>query len=207
MPEFGDLLSGYQRFRANDYARQRHRFDALAREGQHPPLMVISCCDSRVDPATIFDTAPGQMFSVRNVAALVPPFEQGPGLHGTSAAIEFAVRSLDVKHIVVMGHGRCGGIAAALTGGEIGEPGSSFLGDWVCLADPARERVLATAPTDPQRALELETVKLSLANLRQFPYVTEREEKGRLKLHGCWFAIAEARLEVLDEVTGTFRAA
>lgn len=207
MPEFRELLSGYERFRADGYARERDRFDALAREGQHPPLMVISCCDSRVDPATIFDTAPGQMFAVRNVAALVPPFEQGPGLHGTSAAIEFAVCSLDVKHIVVMGHGSCGGIAAALAGGELRRPEASFLSDWVRLADPARERVLAAAPPDPQRALELEAVKLSLSNLRQFPYVAERETAGRLKLHGCWFAIAEARLEVLDEATGTFRTA
>ena len=113
MPEFAALVDGYKRFRAGEYVHQKARFDALA-DGQSPSVMVISCCDSRVDPATIFDTEPGQVFALRNVANLVPPFVQSPGYHGASAAVEFAVLGLHVKHIVVLGHGACGGIRAAL---------------------------------------------------------------------------------------------
>jgi len=121
MPEFKSLLEGYQRFRSDAYRHQKARYDALASEGQSPPVMIISCCDSRVDPATIFDTVPGQVFALRNVANLVPPFETGGGLHGASAAIEFGVLGLEVKHIVVLGHGQCGGIKAALSGVNLGQ--------------------------------------------------------------------------------------
>ena len=114
MPEFTALIEGYRRFRSDSYPQQKARYDALENDGQSPPVMVISCCDSRVDPATIFDTVPGQVFALRNVANLVPPFETGGGLHGASAAIEFGVLGLAVKHIVVVGHGQCGGIKAAL---------------------------------------------------------------------------------------------
>lgn len=206
MPEFRSLLEGYQRFRAKDYAAQKQRWAALA-DGQEPPVMVIGCCDSRVDPAMIFDTAPGQVFILRNVANLVPPFETGGGRHGASAAIEFAVVDLQVRHIVVLGHGACGGIAAALQGDDCGVPGHSFIDDWVSIIRQARDRVVAEAPSDPQRALELEAVKVSLDNLRTFPFVREREEVGTLKLHGAFFAIAEGKLHVLDEATGEFTAA
>jgi carbonic anhydrase len=166
--------------------------------------MIIGCCDSRVDPATIFDTSPGQAFILRNVANLVPPFEQGGGLHGVSAALEFAVTKLGVKHIVVMGHGACGGISAALAGH--GEPDRIFIDKWIGLLDEARDKVLAAAPEDPQHALELEGVKVSLGNLRSFPFVAEREAAGTLKLHGCWFAIAEGALYEYDEQAGYFRS-
>lgn len=204
MPEFRALLGGYARFRAARYTEERERFDRLEREGQHPPIMIVSCCDSRVDPTTIFDTAPGQTFVVRNVAAMVPPYDPGPGHRGTSAAIEYGVRALEVRHLVVMGHGRCGGVAASLAGVRHHE-GHSFLDDWIALIAPARAIVMARAPADPQRALEEEAVRLSLANLRQFPFVAEREAAGALKLHGCWFAIAEGALWVLDEASGEFR--
>ncbi len=158
--------------------------------------MIIGCCDSRVDPATIFDTRPGQAFILRNVANLVPPFERGGGLHGVSAALEFAVTKLEVRHVIVMGHGGCGGITASLQGH--GEPSESFIDGWIALLDEARDRVRAAAPADMQRALEYEGVRESLRNLRTFPFVAEREAAGTLQLHGSYFAIAEGSLYALD---------
>jgi carbonic anhydrase len=206
MPEFSQLIDGYQRFRAGAWMAQRRRWQALA-DRQAPPVMVISCCDSRVDPATIFDTVPGQMFALRNVANLVPPYEPDGGRHGASAAIEFAVVNLKVRHVVVLGHGACGGISAALQGGNLGVEGDSFIDHWVAIIGEARDRVIAEAPADPQRALELEAIRVSLGNLRSFPFVKEREEKGELKLHGAFFAIADGELHVLDETTGRFEPA
>ena len=204
MPEFHALIDGYRRFRCGAYSEQKHRFDALV-EGQSPPVMVISCCDSRVDPATVFDTVPGQVFALRNVANLVPPFEGAPGLHGASAAIEFGVLGLDVRHIVVLGHARCGGIKAALSGAHI--DGGGFVDAWMTIIGAARSRVLLERPADPQSALEHEAIKVSLGNLRTFPYITARETEGRLRLHGALFAIETGALEVLDEATGTFATA
>ena len=206
MPEFATLIEGYRRFRQGNYLAQKQRWQALA-EGQEPPVMVIGCCDSRVDPATIFDTEPGQMFALRNVANLVPPYEVGGGLHGASAAIEFAVVHLKIRHIIVLGHGACGGVAAALRGGDQGAPGHSFIDGWISILSEARERVLASKPEDPQHALELEGVKTSLANLRSFPFVKTREEEGSLKLHGAFFAIRDGILHVLDEESGAFAPA
>lgn len=207
MPEFAALVDGYRRFRSDAYVRQKERFDQLANEGQAPPVMIISCCDSRVDPATIFDTVPGQVFALRNVANLVPPFEIGGGLHGVSSAIEFGVLGLNVRHIVVLGHAQCGGIRAAIEGGDLGTEGQSFVDKWVAIIGAARDRVLADAPPDPQTTLELEAVKVSLANLRTFPYVAEREKSGQLKLHGAYFGIAHGELYVLDEASGAFAPA
>jgi carbonic anhydrase len=201
MREIPALHQGYSRFRSSGYRDQHRRWETLAK-GQSPEVMIIGCCDSRVDPATIFDTVPGQAFILRNVANLVPPFEQGGGLHGVSAALEFAVTKLEVKHIVVMGHGACGGVSAALAGH--GEPDRIFIDKWIGLLDGAREKVIANQPEDPQHALELEGVKVSLANLRTFPFVAEREAAGTLKLHGGWFAIAEGTLYELDEQAGRF---
>ncbi len=206
MPEFQTLLAGYRRFRASNYRSHRERWQELA-EGQAPPVMVIGCCDSRVDPATIFDTDPGQVFALRNVANLVPPFDQGGGLHGASAAIEFAVVDLKVRHVVVLGHGRCGGIAAALQGGDCGLPGHTFIDEWMGIIAEARDEVLASDIEDKQRALELESIRVSLRNLRTFPFIAEREAAGTLKLHGAFFAISDGQLHVLDEDTGTFGVA
>lgn len=205
MPEFAQLIEGYRRFRNDNYARFRERWDDLA-QGQHPPVMIVACCDSRVDPATIFDTLPGQAFVVRNVANLVPPYDLTGGLHGVSSAIEFGVTGLDVKHVVVMGHGACGGIAAALKGGNHGVSGESFLDHWLALLDRPRAAVLSNdGIADKQHGLELAAIRQSLANLRTFPYVAEREQAGELKLHGCHFALADGRLSVLDEAEGSFR--
>ena len=204
MPEFRKLIEGYNRFRSTQYHNERARWEALA-EGQEPPVMIIACCDSRVDPATIFDTRPGQAFVLRNVANLVPPYEVGGGLHGASAAIEFGVTGLGVRHVVVMGHGACGGIKAALAGrGQAG--GHSFVDGWISILDDQREAVLADESIDDkQRALELAAVRQSLTNLRSFPFVADRIRSGQLSLHGCHFAIAEGRLFVLDEAEDTFR--
>lgn len=209
MPEFAELLKGYQRFRKNGYPRQKARYDELVREGQRPELMIIGCSDSRVDPAQIFDVDPGRIFVVRNVAALVPPFETAPGHHGVSAAVEFAVQMLQVKQIVVMGHGMCGGCKAALTqdlqGNDPGEGG--FIADWIHLLEEARKPVVqrfGIQGRQAERAMELEAVKLSLANLRTFPWVAEKEQNGELKLRGAFFAISEGVLYVLDPDNGEF---
>ncbi|ANY20675.1 Carbonic anhydrase 1 [Tsuneonella dongtanensis] len=209
MPEFAHMLEGYRRFRSGTYNVQKERFDRLADEGQSPKLMIIACSDSRVDPAQIFDVDPGEIFVVRNVAALVPPFETAPGHHGVSAALEFAVQFLKVKQIVVMGHGRCGGCQASLTQSMHGEePGrGGFIADWIELLDEARERVVARHGTEgraAERAMEMEAVKVSLANLRTFPCVAELEARGKLKLRGAFFAIVDGVLHVLDEDSGEF---
>ena len=209
MPELAALLEGYRRFRNGAFLQQKVRFDDLASEGQTPKLMIIACSDSRVDPSQIFDVAPGEVFVVRNVAALVPPFETAPGHHGVSAALEFAVQFLKVKRIVVMGHGKCGGCKAALTremhGTEPGEGG--FIADWIALLDDARETVVAAHGDHghaAERAMELAGVKVSLANLRTFPCVRQKERSGELRLTGAFFAISDGMLHILDEASGAF---
>ncbi|MEP3051722.1 MAG: carbonic anhydrase [Erythrobacter sp.] len=209
MPEFAELLKGYTRFRKDIYPAQRARFDQLVTEGQSPKVMIIACSDSRVDPAQIFDVDPGDIFVVRNVAALVPPYETNVGHHGVSAAVEFAVQMLKVKQIVVMGHGMCGGCKAALTqdfhGNEPGEGG--FIADWIHLLDEVRAPVAdahGTTGRAAEHAMELAAVKQSLANLRTFPWLSEKENSGALKLRGAFFAITEGVLKVLDGSTGEF---
>ncbi|WP_299192660.1 carbonic anhydrase [uncultured Erythrobacter sp.] len=209
MPEFAELLRGYRRFREDVYPRQKERFDQTISEGQHPKLMIIGCSDSRVDPAQIFDVDPGEIFVVRNVAALVPPFETTPGLHGVSAAVEFAVQMLGVKQIVVMGHGRCGGCQAALTQNFETKPHGegAFVADWIELLDEARKPVArkhGTTGRKAELAMEFAAIRQSLANLRSFPWVAEKEESGVLKLRGTHFSIAEGILYSLDEDTGEF---
>jgi carbonic anhydrase len=203
MPEFRELIEGYRRFRRSEWQTQRARWAELA-EGQAPAVMVIGCCDSRVDPATIFDTHPGQVFALRVVANLVPPYTDAGGLLAASSAIEFAVTGLEVKHVVVLGHARCGGVAAALEGGDKGAPGRSFVDRWMSILAPVREQVIASDAADKRRALELAGIKVSLGNLRSFPFVAERERAGRLKLHGAYFAIETGELTVLDESSGHF---
>ena len=209
MPEYAELLKGYRRFRAETYPRQRARFDETIAEGQKPKLMIIGCSDSRVDPAQIFDVDPGEIFVVRNVAALVPPFETTPGQHGVSAAVEFAVQMLQVKQILVMGHGRCGGCQAALTRDFMGtDPGDGgFVAGWIKLLDDAREPVAqkhGTKGREAELAMEFAAIRQSLANLRTFPWVAEKERTGTLKLRGAHFSIKEGMLYSLDEKTGEF---
>ena len=207
-PVLENLIEGYHRFRNANWTPHRERWRSL-RDGQEPEVMVIACSDSRVDPSQIFDVDPGQIFVVRNVAALVPPFETTPGHHGVSAALEFAVQVLKVKEIVVMGHGMCGGCRAALTqelrGTEPGEGG--FIAEWITMLDKVREPIAlekGTVGREAERAMELAAVRVSLDNLRTFPCIRSKERSGELKLRGAFFAISDGVLHVLDEPGGEF---
>ena len=208
MTDFAGLIDGYRNFRVEGWRREHERWAELA-EGQSPKVMVFACSDSRVDPASVFDASPGEMFVVRNVAALVPPFERGGGRHGVSSALEFAVTQLDIPEIVVMGHESCGGVAASMSqhfhDARRGEGG--FIAAWIELLDNARERIVAEYGDGPEgvRQLELETVRQSIANLMTFPFVAERVAAGTLKLRGAYFAIRDGILHVMDK-NGTFAA-
>ncbi len=201
-----DLHDGYRRFRDARYAHEERHYRQIA-EGQTPQTMVIGCADSRVDPATIFDAKPGELFVVRNIAALVPPFEEHGTYHGTSAAIEFAVTSLKVKRIVVLGHGLCGGISASLAAAEA-RPVGKFIGPWVEMLNTVRDELLERGgPSDEatqQKALEHMAIQQSLENLLTFPFVASAVENGTLALEGAWFSIAEGKLQWLDWDSGTF---
>jgi len=194
------LLAGYRRFRAEKFEQTRDVCRRLAAEGQAPAAMVIACCDSRADPAAITDSGPGELFVVRNVANLVPPFTPDGRHHGTSAALEFGVLSLQVSDIVVMGHAQCGGVAALLAGAHEHASTVDFVGTWMAIAADARERILESAPQagDRQRLLEEEVVRLSLDNLLSYPWIAERVADGRLRLHGWHFGIASGELAVLE---------
>jgi carbonic anhydrase len=197
------LLDGYRSFRASTWPGRRALFEELAARGQSPQTMVIACSDSRVDPTMIFNVAPGELFVVRNVANLVPPYMPDAEFHGTSAALEFGVTVLNVTDLIVLGHGMCGGIRALLDP-TLAPP--EFVGPWMSIAKRARERVLECEPADPQTACEHEAVKVSLENLRTFPWIAARESDGRLRLHGASFDIRTGVLEVL-RADGTFAAA
>jgi carbonic anhydrase len=198
------LLSGYESFRSNRLPEDSARYKILAETGQRPQIMLIACCDSRAAPEQIFDAIPGEMFVVRNVANLVPPFDPDSHHHGTSAAIEFAVRHLQVRHIVVMGHGRCGGIAAYLDT----RPSGDFIAQWISLIGPAAQKI--DQPNDPkarQQALEFASIKQGIENLRSFPVVANLESIGELGLHGAWFDISTGELFVLDPEKDAFAKA
>jgi carbonic anhydrase len=199
------LIEGYRRFRTNAWSARAGQFRDLADAGQKPQALVVACSDSRADPAMIFDTAPGQLFMVRNVANLVPPYDPDGDLHGTSAALEFGVRVLEVPNIVVMGHQRCGGVHSLIHG--FPERAQDFVEPWMRMAQPALDAARAAGtPFDLlDDVCEHETVKLSLTNLRTFPWIAEREADGRLTLHGFRFGIADGVLERLQP-DGTFAA-
>jgi carbonic anhydrase len=208
MNRFPDrLLNGYRNFMSGRYVEQSARYRALAETGQKPKTLVIACCDSRAAPETIFDSGPGELFVVRNVANLVPPYEPDGQFHATSAALEFAVQSLKVSDIVVMGHGRCGGISAALNAdAEPLSPGD-FIGKWMGMLKPVAEQIQGAemlTQAERQRALERVSIRNSLANLRTFPCVGILEEKGRMQLHGAWFDISTGELWIMDAKTGDF---
>lgn len=192
------LTSGYEIFRQGRLEAERERYATLAEKGQKPEIMVISCCDSRVAPEIIFDAGPGEIFVLRNVANLVPPYAPDTHYHGTSAAVEFALLGLGVKHIVVLGHARCGGIKAlSENGAALGA--SDFVGRWMSILEPAREEVHRCGQDGDLEALELAGIRQSLENLRTFPFLKERESDGRLTLHGAYFDVATGILRVLGE--------
>lgn len=187
------LIDGYRRFRAETWPRERARFEELAARGQRPNTMVIACSDSRVDPQMIFSAGPGELFVVRNVANLVPPYMPDAQFHGTSAAVEFAVRVLKVDRIVVMGHALCGGISALLGGAP--PEARDFVAGWMGIAQ--RARTVALRCDDPEQRQEIaehEAVRISLDNLMTFPWVAEAVAAGRLSLHGAHFGVATGRL-------------
>jgi carbonic anhydrase len=205
------LVAGYETFLAGRFPREQQRFRELALEGQRPKTMVIGCCDSRVAPEAIFDAMPGELFVLRNVANLVPPYEPDDRFHGASAALEYAVVALKVRHIVVLGHAQCGGVKAYAE--SMAAPDrtplsdSDFIGDWIKLIAPAFERLGSPArPDDPDymRRLEFESIKQVLRHMRGFPMIRERETRGELELHGAYFGVMDGRLLALDEDCGAF---
>jgi carbonic anhydrase len=201
------LVAGYRSFLGERFSREQSRFAQLAEAGQRPEVMVIGCCDSRVSPEVIFDASPGELFVVRNVANLVPPYAPDGDYHGTSAALEFGVQALKVKHIVILGHARCGGIQAFAEGAAPLSTGD-FIGKWMTMIAPAAERVGARnengAGEDYLGRLERAAIEQSLNNLMTFPYVAERVAAGALALHGAYFGVATGVLLVRDPHDGTF---
>lgn len=206
MAALDELIAGYRAFRRERYAEEAARYRALA-AGQRPKVMAIGCCDSRVDPATIFSAGPGELFVVRNVANLVPPAEPHGDYHGTSAAIEFAVTGLQVEAIVVMGHASCGGVTAFLDG-LYDPPAGGYIARWVSLMKAAHpdavNHAAGRAPEAMQQAMEEANVRQSLRNLRTFDFVDERVGDGRLTLHGAYFGVASGVLSLLNPETDTF---
>lgn len=196
------LLDGYRQFKSQRWPTERARYERLA-QGQQPEYLVIGCSDSRVDPATIFGALPGQLFVVRNVANIVPPFSQGAGIHGTGAAIEFACRKLCVRTIIVLGHAHCGGIAAAVD--ERLTEQTDFLAPWIELIEPAMRRCAGQAG-EIHDLLERESVRVSIERLGEYPFVRSAVERGDLKIGGALFGVATGVLEMLDEPTGKFSA-
>src|SRR6266567_9063660 len=200
-----ELIAGYKRFRARGWPERRKVFESLAEDGQRPRALVVACVDSRVDPTMIFDAAPGEMLTVRNVANLVPPYAPDAAYHGTSAALEFGVRVMEVPHVIVLGHGLCGGVRALLEGAPV--QGKEFVEPWMSLAEVARVRAMELESAEQrQEYCEFEVVKVSLANLRTFPWIAEGEAAGKLTLHGAWFGVHSGLLKLL-QADGSFATA
>lgn len=202
------LIDGFSRFRAEHFETEDSLYQRLTREGQSPRIMLIACCDSRVDPAIITDCDPGDLFVVRNVANLVPPCETAGHYHGTSAALEFAIRCLNVEHVIVLGHARCGGIRALLRGIDGADGLGQFITPWMAIADEARKHVLTTAANDSgnaaERACEQAAIRISLQNLMTFQWVRERVDAGSLNLHGWYFDMDHGELLCYNPATAGF---
>ncbi|PHS40810.1 MAG: carbonate dehydratase [Robiginitomaculum sp.] len=198
------LISGYQSFRAGAYTKQKDLYEELGTQGQSPDVLVIACVDSRVSPSTIFGAHPGEIFVLRNVANIVPPYDPRAGYHGTSAAIEFAVSNMKVSAIMVMGHESCGGVNAFLSSldEEPAKDGEhSFLGSWIQILDAAHKRFMAsnTPQADQQKLMEYAGVRQSMLNLMSFPFVEKAVLAGDLSLQGAYFSIIEGRLLFANE--------
>ena len=202
-----NLIAGYQTFATERLPTEQSRYRTLAERGQSPEVMVIGCCDSRVSPEVIFDAGPGELFVVRNVANLVPPYAPDGEAHGVSAALEFAVQVLHVKHIVVMGHAQCGGVKALTGDGKPLSPGD-FIGRWMAIieSDPAKLKPHAGEDRDAFiTRLEHAVIKRSLQNLMTFPCIRILVERGSLLLHGAYFGVAKGDLYILDKASGEFK--
>lgn len=202
------LIAGYRAFRKGQYRQNEQHYQALAARRQQPKALVIACCDSRTDPAMVFQSDPGELFVVRNVANLVPPYEPDSHYHGTSAALEFGVKALQIKDIIVMGHAACGGIEALYEGAKGNPAPGDFLPNWISLAEDVAEQVI-DKHGDLERAaalrlMEQRAVIASLDRLRTFPFIEEREKKGELKLHGWFYGIGTGLLSIFDPDTDRF---
>jgi carbonic anhydrase len=198
------LYDGYRAFRAGRLATEQSRYRELAERGQAPETMVVGCCDSRVSPEAIFDARPGELFVVRNVANLVPPYSPDGLYHGVSAALEYGVTVLRVKHLVVLGHARCGGIQAFASNAPTGD----FIGKWISLLAPAAAAVQSERENgDYLKRLEQASLKRSLDNLKTFPFVRAASERNALALFGAYFDVATGELSVIEQESGRFVAA
>lgn len=201
------LLNGHANFMAGRYLKEKDRYRDLAASGQNPSTMIIACCDSRAAPEMIFDAGPGELFVLRNVANLVPTYQPDGGQHGTSAGIEYAVKALGIANIVIMGHGRCGGIRATLASNQSPLDSGDFIGKWMSmlggLPDQVGQNALMTA-AERETALERISIRNSINNLRTFPYVAQLEAEGKLAVHGAWFDISTGELWIMDNESGDF---
>src|SRR3954453_23349318 len=201
------LIDGYRTFTSQRLPTEQSRYKELSERGQSPAVMVIGCCDSRVSPEVIFDAGPGELFVVRNVANLVPVFQPDGGAHGVSAALEYAVQVLHIKHIVVLGHAQCGGIRAFVDNIDPLTPGD-FIGRWMAMFIKRGEKVEQRAHETMQdfvTRIEKAAVFRSLENLMTFPFVKRQVERNELHLHGAYFGVAEGSLFVLDQAAKDFR--
>jgi len=210
MSHIEKLVDGFKRFRNDNYEANHALFERLTKQGQSPKTIVVGCCDSRVDPAIVTDCDPGDLFIIRNVANLVPPFETSGNYHGTSAALEFGVRNLEVENIIVLGHAHCGGIRALLNQAPGAEPQEGFVASWMKVAGNARNRVLSRMHGEPtekqQRACEQEAILVSLDNLLTFPWILERVAQKKLTLHGWYFDMAHGELLCYNPAINRFEA-
>lgn len=206
MKDIEHFINGFRVFQKDYFGADPSHFEPLKKE-QNPSTMLIGCSDSRVDPAILTNSSPGDLFMVRNVANLVPPYQADDALHGVSAALEFAVCHLEVEHIILLGHSSCGGIKA-LMDGTCGCKGGGFISQWMSIAQPACEQILAELPDkEPhlqRRAAEQAAILLSLENLRSFPFIDERIKQGKLSLHGWYFDLEQGELLGYHPSSGSF---
>ncbi len=204
-----DLIAGFQRFREEHFADDDALYRQLVQDGQTPKILVVACCDSRVDPALVLNCAPGDLFVIRNVANLVPPAEsRNSGRHGTSAALEYGVRILGVEHIIVLGHAHCGGIRSLLSGDGTTRAQATYIDSWMRLAEAAQSKVQNEmpniAPEERERACEQQAILSSLENLMTFDWIREGVIAGKLELHGWYFDIEHGQLLRYDATTRCF---
>tara|TARA_R110002110_G_scaffold59726_20_gene168766 strand:- start:403 stop:1044 length:642 start_codon:yes stop_codon:yes gene_type:complete len=202
------LIAGYRVFRAGTYKKNEEHYQILAAKSQRPKALIIACCDSRADPAMVFSSDPGELFVIRNVANLVPPYEPDNNHHGTSAALEFGVKHLEIADIIVMGHAGCGGIDALYKWGGEKPEGDDFISDWMTLAQTVADQVYAqhadAEPNKMRRLMEQRAVVASLDALRTFPFIAEREKAGKLRLHGWFYGIGNGILSIYDPARDCF---
>ncbi|TAJ77742.1 MAG: carbonic anhydrase [Gallionellaceae bacterium] len=210
MSHIEKLVAGFKQFRSHNYEEHRALFERLAKQGQSPKTIVVGCCDSRVDPAIVTNCDPGDLFIIRNVANLVPPYEISGNYHGTSAALEFGVCNLEVENIIVLGHAQCGGVRALMNWAPGSEPQDGFISGWMKIARNARNRVLSRMQGEPiaaqALACELEAIKVSLDNLLTFPWILERVAQKKLALHGWYFDMGRGELLRYNPDSNRFEA-